>query len=758
MNGRVNDDTNSEKSYAVSYDDSRAETGYTDNESVNPDNIYETTQDLDRRRASEKGADKFNFNDGYGEADNSEAKENKASEEAEAADNSQGFTSNDNQDYNQNNFYNNSSYNNNSSNSSNSYQNQYAGGYQYNNNPNGGYKSYDYRSRQNSGYNNGYGDNQYRQGNFTGGAYGGQQQAYGNPQYYGQPRYSNNYPPNAGFYAPVKKIYDKTDRRFSVYALIAGFIFVWFIFVEQFRFGVGASVYFISTLFMSYFYVLRKKLKIDWIHNAAFVFLIILSIPFSIYSNRLVLAMDFAVLFFGTSYWVYSSGGKERKHFSNTLTDFLGGTLGYPFMNYGSMFPAMFSREKGKKHGNAKWIILGLLIAIPIVSVVSALLLESDEMFRVMFSFIFDNFISKLLKYILYAVVGIPLAMAVFSCWYTKYDEEQRHKINQNRFGYTAGVNLNKKKSGVAPAALMYAIAFPLCVVYLLYLISQVAYFISFLAENLLPKDFTIVDYARNGFFELCVVSVINIIIILLLFALTIRTEENSLPVGIRVITVIMSLFTMIFISTALYKMFMYIQQYGYTAMRINTSIFMFFLMIVFVLTITKQFIPGFKLFPSVVVCMLVFLTGYNLADTDAFIARENIRLYEQKQIGWMGSRLVEKLDDSAFEYIIPFAEKENNGLTKQEQESLEKAIMWKYYWNKGNYDDMAEHFPSFNVSRFRIYKMLENYYQNHKDVYDKYYGYNSYSHRYDDYDDYDDYYDYDYDADYAYSYSYDEV
>ena len=45
MNGRVNDDTNSEKSYAVSDDDSRAETGYTDNESVNPENIYDTTQD-----------------------------------------------------------------------------------------------------------------------------------------------------------------------------------------------------------------------------------------------------------------------------------------------------------------------------------------------------------------------------------------------------------------------------------------------------------------------------------------------------------------------------------------------------------------------------------------------------------------------------------------------------------------------------------------------------------------------------------------
>ena len=734
MNGKPNEDKTSDKVYSLSDNESKsAADGSTENSGINPDNIYETTQDLDKKRASGGNMDSvqsdrksFDFNDGYDKADSTAANENSDTNEA-----SYNFQNSENVGYEEYYNQNNGGYN--------AYGNN---AYQYDNNNANGYKSYDYRNRQGSGY---YGGNQYGHG-----AYGGQP-PYSNSQYYGQPRYNNNYPPNAGFYTPIKKIYDKIVRRFSVYALFAGFIFVWFIAVENFNFGIGASVYFVGTLFLSYFYVLKKKLKIDWIHNIAFVFLIILSIPFSIYSNRLVLAMDFSVLFFGTSYWVYSSGGKDRKRFSNTLSDFLGGTLGYPFMNYGSMFPAMFSKEKGRKHGNAKWIILGLLIAVPIVSVVSALLLESDEMFKVMFSFIFDNFISKLLKYILYAIVGIPLAMAVFSCWYTKYDEEQRYKINRNGFGYPTGVNISKKKSGVAPAVLMYAIAIPLCVVYLLYLISQIAYFISFLAENLLPKDFTIVDYARNGFFELCIVSVINIIIILLLFALTIRTEENSLPAGIRVITVIMSLFTMIFISTALYKMFMYIQQYGYTAMRINTSIFMFFLMIVFVLTITKQFIPQFRLFPAVIVCMLVFLAGYNLADTDAFIARENIRLFEEKQIGWMGSSLVEKLDDSAYEYIIPFADKENNGLTRDEQESLERAIMEKYYWNKDKYDDMAEHFPSFNVSRFKVYRMLEDYRQNHKDIYDRYYGYDYKSYLYDE-DDEDD------EAEYAYSHIYDEV
>ena len=76
---------------------------------------------------------------------------------------------------------------------------------------------------------------------------------------------------------------------------------------------------------------------------------------------------------------------------------------------------------------------------------------------------------------------------------------------------------------------------------------------------------------------------------------------------------------------------------------------------------------------------------------------------------------------------------------------------MEKYYWNKDKYDDMAEHFPSFNVSRFKVYRMLEDYRQNHKDIYDRYYGYDYKSYLYDE-DDEDD------EAEYAYSHIYDEV
>ena len=256
----------------------------------------------------------------------------------------------------------------------------------------------------------------------------------------------------------------------------------------------------------------------------------------------------------------------------------------------------------------------------------------------------------------------------------------------------------------------MYAIVTPLCCVYFLYLISQVAYFISFIADNLLPKDYTIVDYARNGFFELCVVAGINVVLILLLLLLT-KRPDNVMPTGLRVITVLMSVFTLIFIGTALYKMSMYIKGYGFTPARINTIVFMCFLLVVFILIIAKQFFKKMKFSALLMVVAIVFMLGYNIIDVDSFVARQNIKLYEEDKIPWMGMDLVYDLDYSALEYLAPFASDENNGLSDSENTMLENELHNRYYDHNKSYSiDSHKDLFSFNFKEYRVHKVLESY------------------------------------------------
>lgn len=515
----------------------------------------------------------------------------------------------------------------------------------------------------------------------------------------------------------LEKVYDKIDRLFAVFSIVLGFLFIFLIGSVFFNLGIGTTIFFIATLLTSYFYLYKKDIKIDTLHNVAFVFMILLSFPFTIYSNRLALGIDFIVLIFSLLYWIYSTGGKTRKHLGETFTELIISWFAYPFMNFVAVFTALFKKDKTQKQGNARWIILGLIIALPIVCIVFYLLLMGDEMFNAMFSFIFESFISKIFKYLWYAILGLPIAMGIFSAWYTKYYEDKKRasSINNNTKKNSSYINCR-----IAPIPLMYSIAIPLCFIYFLYLISQIAYLISFIADNLLPKGFTIVDYARSGFFELCVVTVINIFVIALLLILT-KRPSNTFPMGLRIITTLMSVFTMVIIGTTLYKMFMYINAYGYTSMRINTVIFMIFLLIVFVLIIAKQFLPNVKFFTTTVVIAFAFLAGYNLMDVDAFIARENIRMFQQGQIPWMGNSMVATLDDSAFEYIVPFVADENNGLDVVENEALDTYIRKRY---KRFNDDK---FSTFNISSYKVHNIMKKYGYDTKKTYDYYDKYNDY-------------------------------
>lgn len=540
-------------------------------------------------------------------------------------------------------------------------------------------------------------------------------------------RTPNGYNPNVnnpnGFVRTFKKVYDNCDKLFAWFAIALGFLFILLIGSVWFRFGLGATIFFVASSFASYFYVAKRGIKIDLVHNISFIFLVVLSLSFLFFSNTLALWLDFLVLTFGLIYWIYTTGGKDRKKEGGVLSEMIISCFAYPFMSFGSLFSAIFKHRENKKQGNGKWIFLGLLIAFPIVCIVSSLLIMSDEMFKAMFSFLFDNFFGNIVKYLWFAVLGLPIAMGIFSVWYTKYFEGKKIQINNQP--QRINNNTTPFNCHVAPVALMYSIAIPLCVVYFLYLISQVAYFISFIADNLLPEGFTIVDYARNGFFELCVVTVINIVLIILLITLT-KRPQGVMPVGLRVISVLMSLFTLVFVGTALYKMFMYIGQYGFTSMRINTSIFMVFLLIIFMLIIAKQFLKEIKFFATALIVAMVFLAGYNLLDVDAFIARENINLYQQGRIEWMGNEMVTDLDDSALEYIAPFANDPNNGLSETESEHLKAYMRYRYNKYEEQADSNDERFAMFNINRYRVHCILaENGFDEYTedDMYSRTYG-----------------------------------
>ena len=125
------------------------------------------------------------------------------------------------------------------------------------------------------------------------------------------------------------------------------------------------------------------------------------------------------------------------------------------------------------------------------------------------------------------------------------------------------------------------------CLVYLLFIGLQAKYLFSAFA-GIRPEGFTYAEYARRGFFELCDIAVLNLVVLVgaNCFSKTRRSENVWLRRG----NVLLAVLTLLLIATAMSKMVLYICAYGLTEKRVITMVFMIWLLVVFLMMIIWQY------------------------------------------------------------------------------------------------------------------------------------------------------------------------
>ena len=119
--------------------------------------------------------------------------------------------------------------------------------------------------------------------------------------------------------------------------------------------------------------------------------------------------------------------------------------------------------------------------------------------------------------------------------------------------------------------------------VFVLFLISE----ISKLCCNFLqiPKGYIYSSYAREGFFQLLFVTIINFSIILYLIYKTNVIKENKV---IRNLVLILIAFSVLLIFNSYYRMFLYIGKFGFTNLRLQVILFLLMELILFGIIIKK--------------------------------------------------------------------------------------------------------------------------------------------------------------------------
>ena len=378
--------------------------------------------------------------------------------------------------------------------------------------------------------------------------------------------------------------------------------------------NLGLNVIIFTTILLLHLYYFFKNNKL--IKNKfGLLFMIpifILSLTFLIYDNYFkilnILIIPLLYLF------MYMFTIKPVYNITVILDDLL--SLAFEPLSYIGSFSkdTVSSLEKSTKITEKdKKLVKSFITIIPVIIVVLYLLLSADEMFLDLFkkfTIVFEDFdiktviITILMASIMFIYLGSTLK-------YLKEKYKTLYKTEPNKI----------KIEDMTVKML-------LTVLNVIYVIFDYIQINSLLLKNV-SENINYANYAREGFLQLTIISVINISVILL----SKRCKENNY---IKISSIIMSFLTLIIIFSSLGRMYLYECAYGYTFLRLLvyvaliTEIILLIPTIIYILN-NKENNYIFKRYAIIIMSVYSLI---NLFSPDKIIANKNIeRYYNDKKL-----------------------------------------------------------------------------------------------------------------------------
>lgn len=472
--------------------------------------------------------------------------------------------------------------------------------------------------------------------------------AYGNVQPMGA--YSC-YIPNSVVRPVQKRTYNLRDSVCALICFFLGFIFTRY--AVGYAGGLWGGIFWLLTGITGAVYVKAKEIKITFFQFAVFMIAELFCFSPLFCSNGFFNVLSALFSFLLLFYIGITASGAELfgKHF---VVDALSAVFARPFVSFEDYFPAVFALfKKGNKTKNVLYVLLGLLIALPLTLIVVFLLMRSDSVFENTIDAVFSNIPSFSFGMFWQLVFAVPVGMYIFGMMFSA-----SKSVNERR-------NDGNPIYRFLPAPVAYTAVTPICVFYLVYVITQLGYFTAAFGGEL-PKGYSYAEFARRGFFELCVIAVINLCVIMMIQGFTKREENDKRPRELKVYTVLLSVFTLLLIVSAMSKMILYINNMGMTQLRVYTSWFMILLALVFVLVIIEQ-VRKFALWKAIFAVFTVMLGILCFGNIDGMIARHNVNAYLSGELSECDIDAMEALGYAAVEPVAELMERAEDSYIKTE-------------------------------------------------------------------------------------------
>lgn len=481
------------------------------------------------------------------------------------------------------------------------------------------------------------------------------------------------------------------DSVFAWFAYIASYLFCLVFPVSQAP--LGGMLFIIMMFLFTFIFLKAKGNKIPATSVLTGVSAVVLSSSLIISSNSFIHFFAYVYCLCAYCYFVYTAQGNTiRKGISNyLLADWTESVFVLPFVSLKKpqMHHAMFSGKRKGTLSVIKKLALGLGITIVPTSIAVALL-SYDKSFTDLAGKIFTFDGNELFTQLLSLGFAIPLGFCMFGL-YLSSNDKVNPRINEEKTLKLA------EKVSIAPLVTIVAAVVPLFAVYVLFFVSQWQYYVSGFTGKL-PEGFSYAEYAREGFFQLCTVSVINLVIIVLLILFT--KKSKGATVTLRIITVLFSVSTLVLISTAIAKLVMYIDIYGLTQKRVYAAWFMVVLALIFIAVAISRFVPKISVVAVSASIFVVLFTCLALCNADRIIAKYNVDMYISGKHKVIDIDALASLGDASTPDLVRLAkyidEKEGTDIlerVKKEDTSYDCDVNDGFFYYDEYYSDKYMHY-----------------------------------------------------------------
>ncbi len=445
--------------------------------------------------------------------------------------------------------------------------------------------------------------------------------------------------------------------------------------------GLSAVLFMVPMLILIYYFFKKKKLINNKKGLLFMIPIMLLSISYLIFDSTLFNGLNYLVIP-TLMILMYIFTIKPTFKLGEIVDNYIR-LIFEPISCIGTFIDDIKNKFKTTKKisDNTKRIIKSLIIILPIVILVLILLSNADMIFKGLFDDIvnffkeldiFNEFFSKTFRFlIILFIIG-----ATFIFLDKKYKD----------------LKVVDSSIHIKDSTTLKLLIIILDIIYIVFDFIQ----IKSLMLHHVASNINYASYARQGFFELMAVSLINIAIILLSKKIdNINEKDNKI---INISSILMVVLTLIIIVSSFLRMNLYENAYGYTMLRLLVYISLITEVILLEPTIIYIFNPKFNIVKSYMIIIICVYTVINFANLDYLIAKRNItRYYKTDKID------IYYLENYHTDNIPLLLDLYNN--SKDEKIINELDIYLESIKNNKNLD-----WQEYNISKKKAYHKLKDY------------------------------------------------